>query len=174
MLSGGIAIAATSPYFVSRVLPRIIKYAKYEIKKRQKIKAFQRSFYYLRDQGMINVEYKGRQIYISLTKEGRKKLGKYQIDGMELKKPKKWDKKWSVLIFDIKDKHKIKREALRGKIKELGLYQLQKSVWVCPYEFTKEIEILRNFFQLSKDEMKIIIANEIEDDEKIRIFFNVA
>lgn len=173
LLSGGIAIASTSPYFVSRILPKIIKYAKYEIKRRQKLRAFHRSFYYLRDQGMISIKHKGRQIYISLTKEGMKKLGKYQIDNLEIKKPKKWDKKWRVLIFDIRDKHKIKREALRGKIKELGLFQLQKSVWICPYEFQKEIEILRNFFQLSSNEMKIITASEIEDDEDARYFFNI-
>ncbi|MDO8529421.1 MAG: hypothetical protein Q7S18_02025, partial [bacterium] len=109
----------------------------------------------------------------SLTEEGKKKAGKYQIDNLEIKKPKKWDKKWRILIFDIKNRDKLKREALRGKIKELGLYQLQKSVWVCPYEFVKEMNILRSFFNLSNDEMKIINAHEIENDNDIKIFFNI-
>ncbi|MFA7209050.1 MAG: hypothetical protein WC120_02070 [Parcubacteria group bacterium] len=174
MVSGGVAIAATSPYFLSRILPKIIKHAKYEVKKREKIKAFQKSFYYLKNQGMVNVEYRGKQIHINLTEEGKKKLRKYDIDALRIEKPKKWDKRWRVLIFDIVDRHKQKREALRGKIKELGLFQLQKSVWVCPYEFQKEMEILRNFFQLSKNEMKVIIASEIEDDEKIKKFFHIA
>ena len=62
---------------------------------------------------------------------------------------------------------------MRGKIKELGLYQLQESVWVCPYEFQKEMEILRAFFQLKNDEMKVITASEIENDEKIKAFFRI-
>lgn len=173
LLSGGIAIAATSPYFVSRALPKIIKAAKYELKRRKRIKNFQRSFYYLKSQDMIKIEDRGGQIYISLTAKGKKKAGKYNIDELEIKKPRKWDGKWRVLIFDIKEKHKIKREALRGKIKELGLYQLQESVWVCPYEFQKEMETLRHFFLLSKNDMKVIVASEIEDDEKVKSFFDM-
>jgi CRISPR/Cas system-associated endoribonuclease Cas2 len=173
LISGGIAVAATSPYFVSRALPKIIKAAKYELKRRRNIKNFQRSFYYLKSQDMIKIEDRGGQIYISLTAKGKKKAGRYNIDELEIKKPKKWDGKWRLLIFDIPNKHKIKREALRGKIKELGLYQLQKSVWVCPYNFHKEMEILRHFFFLKKDEMKAIIATVIEDDEKIKAFFGV-
>lgn len=174
MISGGIAIAATSPYFVTRIMPKIIKCAKYEIKKKQKIKSFQRSFYYLQNKGMISSEYQGNQIHISLTDEGKKRLSKYNIDNLKIVKSKKWDKKWHVLIFDITDRHKKKREALRGKIKELGLFQLQKSVWVCPYEFQREMEILRDFFQLNKSEMKIMIAGEIENDFMIKKFFNIA
>ena len=83
-------------------------------------------------------------------------------------------KKWRVLIFDIKDKQKMKREALRGKIKELGLYQLQKSVWVCPYDFIREVDIMRSFFGLSQSEMKVITAFQIEDDWIIRRFFGLS
>lgn len=173
LISGGVAVAATSPYFVSRALPKIFKYAKYGLKRRKKMKNFQRSFYYLKSQDMIKIEDRGGQIYISLTKEGKKRAGKYQIDDLAIKPAKKWDKKWRVLIFDIKEKQKIKREALRGKIKELGLYQLQESVWVCPYEFQKEMETLRNFFQLKNDEMKVITASDIENDERIKTFFSI-
>lgn len=173
LASGGIAVAATSPYFVSRALPKIFEYAKYELKKKKRMENFKRSFYYLKSQDMIKIENKKGQIFISLTKEGKKKAGKYQIDCLSIKPAKQWDKKWRVLIFDIKEKHKIKREALRGKIKELGLYQLQESVWVCPYEFQKEMDILRKFFLLSEDDMKVITASEIENDKKIKRFFKI-
>lgn len=173
LLSGGVAVAATSPYFISRVLPKIIKAARYELKKKKRMKNFQRSFYYLKSQGMIKIKNKNGQIFISLTKEGKKKAGKYNIDELEIKKERKWDKKWRILIFDIPNKQKVKREALRGKIKELGLYQLQKSVWVCPYYFQKEMEILRDFFQLKKGEMKVITAIEVEEDEDIKAFFRI-
>jgi len=77
------------------------------------------------------------------------------------------------LIFDISDKHKNKREALRGKLKQLGLFQLQKSVWVCPYEFRDVVKILREFFGLTDDEMKVITASEIENDRRIRDYFKL-
>jgi CRISPR-associated endonuclease Cas2 len=92
---------------------------------------------------------------------------------LEIKKPRKWDQKWRILIFDIQDKHKVKREALRGKLKELGLYRLQKSVWVCPYDFFQEMDFLREFFGLKYREMRIITASEIENDEEIKAFFEI-
>ena len=174
LLAGGITVASTSPYFVSRVLPKIIKYARYNKKKKEiEKKKFYNAFYKLKQQGLIKMNYHGKQIHISLTKEGQKRVGKYKIDGLKIKKPLRWDKKWRILIFDINEKSKIKREALRGKLKDLGLYQLQKSVWVCPYDFFKEIDLLRRFFGMKDDEMKIITASAIENDEKIRTFFNL-
>jgi DNA-binding transcriptional regulator PaaX len=131
------------------------------------------AFYYLKKKGLIDINYRGKQMYISLTEEGQKRAGKYKIDGMKIKKPKKWDKKWRVLIFDIKDKQKIKREALRGKIKELDMLQLQKSVWVYPYDFTKEMKLLRKFFGLTETEMNLIEASKIEDENRIREYFGL-
>ncbi|GBE17220.1 hypothetical protein BMS3Abin15_01057 [bacterium BMS3Abin15] len=174
LYGGGITIALTSPYFIPKILPKIIKYARYREKmKKIEKRRFYDSFYYLKKQGLIKMDYKGKQLHISLTKEGKKRCGKYQIDGLKIKKPKRWDKKWRVLIFDIDEKNKAKREALRGKLKELGLYQLQKSVWVCPYDFFKEINLLRQFFGLKDKEMKIITASEIENDREMKIFFGM-
>ena len=174
LYTGGITIALTSPHFVSKILPRIIKYARHK-KKMKKIerRRFYNSFNYLKNQGLIKMERKRKQLYVSLTKEGRKKCGKFQIDDLKIKKPRRWDNKWRILIFDVKEKQRIKREALRGKLKELGLYQLQKSVWVCPYDFFKEIDLLRRFFGLKDEEMKIITASEIENDRELKIFFGM-
>ncbi|GBE17217.1 CRISPR-associated endoribonuclease Cas2 [bacterium BMS3Abin15] len=172
--TGAIAIASTSPSFVPRIMPKLIKYASYRLKQnKKKNKKFYNAFYYLKNRGLVEINYKGKQMHISLTEEGKKKAKKYQIDDLKIKKPRKWDKKWRVLIFDISDKHKIKREALRGKLKELGLYQLQKSVWVCPYNFQKEIDILRGFFSFKNDEINIITASSIESDQGPKTFFGL-
>lgn len=173
LFSGAVVIAGNNPRFFKYVFPKIVKFISYKIKNNKEKKKVYDTFYRLKNRGLIKFEYRGRQLYVSLTKEGREKAGKYQIDDLKIDKSKKWDKKWRVLIFDISDKQKIKREALRGKLKELRLFQLQKSVWVCPYNFKKEMEVLRNFFALKTDEMKVISAYEIERDEKIKLFFNL-
>jgi len=136
-------------------------------------KRFYNAYYYLRKKGLIDTVYRGNQMYIYLTDKGKKKAGKYKINDLKIKAAEKWDGKWRILIFDIANKQGTKREALRGKIKELGLYQLQKSVWVCPYEFAKEMRLLREFFGLEPEEMKIITASEIENDEPIRQYFHI-
>lgn len=173
MLAGVVIVAANSPYFVSRALPRIIRSACYQWKSRKQRDRFAKRFSYLKNRGFINIENRRGQIYISLTREGKKLAGKYQIDDLKIKKPWRWDKKWRILIFDIKNRQKIKREALRGKIKELGLYQLQKSVWIYPYDFGREMKILRHFFHFLENEMQLITASEIENDRKARIFFGL-
>ncbi|MCX6763418.1 MAG: hypothetical protein NTZ97_01650 [Candidatus Moranbacteria bacterium] len=175
LITGAVAVASTSPMFVSMALPKVTKYLSDKIKdKRKKNKRFCNTFYYLKRNDLINFENHGGQIYISLTKEGRKKAGKYQIDDLEIKKPKKWDRKWRILIFDIKNKERMKREALRGKIKELGLFQLQKSVWAYPYNFTNEIKLLRSFFGLTEAEMQVIIASYIENDRGLKNNFKLS
>lgn len=171
--TGAFTIACSSPYFARRAMPLLLRHIKYKIREKKRRQSFSRTFYYLKNRGMINVSYSGKQLHISLTPEGKRLAGRYQIDDLNIIKTKKWDQKWRILIFDIPDKHKIKREALRGKLKELGLFQLQKSVWVCPYHFDKEIEILRRFFAFSKEEMKIIIASDIQNDQEARDFFKL-
>src|SRR3989344_6669901 len=44
--------------------------------------------------------------YYELTEEGETKLRQLEIDGYKLPRPKKWDKKWRVIIFDIPEKKK--------------------------------------------------------------------
>lgn len=172
-VGGAVAVAATSPNFVQKALPKILKQASFEWKKYENKKRFLNSFNYLRSCGLIKAEHRGKQLYVSLTEKGEKNAKKYWIDDLRIKKPEKWDGKWRVMIFDVKDKQKIKREALRGKIKELGLYQLQKSVWVCPYNFEKEAGILKEFFDFNSDELKLIVASKIENDGAIRQYFKL-
>ncbi len=174
LITGGIAIASTSPYFITKIIPALIKHARYQKKRKEFEKQrFYGAFYKLKKKGFINIKHHGRQIYISLTPEGKKWAGKYQLDDLKIKKPWRWDKKWWILIFDIKEKQKIKQEALRGKLKELGLYQIQKSVWAYPYDCQKEINLLRSFFGLTQDEMMVIKSAEIENNQKIKFFFKL-
>ena len=92
-ITGGIAVASTSPYFFSRIIPKLIKYGFYKIKSKKDKKKIYDTFRRLNNEGLIKIDNRGGQIYISLTKEGKKKAGKYQIDDLEIKKPKKWDGK---------------------------------------------------------------------------------
>jgi len=166
-VAGAIAFAATSPFFLTNLLKSFRKFRKYPKKKISDV------FYYLRKKGLIEIEERNHQIYIRLTEEGKKKAGWLQIDSLEIKRPKKWDRKWRIVVFDISQLKKLHREAFRGKLKELGFYKLQKSVWVYPFDCSAEIELLRNFFGLSEKELRLIVAENIGDDRELRKFFNL-
>ena len=103
-------------------------------------------FNYLQKRGMIKIKKVNNQIYISLTKEGKKKAKYFQIDDLEIPTPKVWDKKWRILMFDIPENVRLKREALRGKLKQLKFTMIQKSVWIHPYPCKDEVILLQDFF----------------------------
>ena len=166
-VGGMVAIATTSPYFIQNVINAYQKSKKYPKRK------VSDTFYRLRKQGMIEIQTVNHQVYISLTPEGRRRAGILQIDKLKITRPKKWDKKWRLLMFDVPQTRKISREALRGKLKELGFLPLQKSVWAHPFECRAELEILQDFFGLSQNEMRLVIAENIGGDNKLRQDFGL-
>lgn len=166
-IAGTICITATSPYFLINLLKEIKKWRKY---KRRKVYD---AFYKLRKRGCIKIEKKGHQIYIRLTQEGKKLAGWFQIDSLKIKRPRKWDGKWRIIIFDISELKRIYRDAFRGKLKQLGFYQLQKSVWICPFNCRDEIGLLREFFGLKESELRLIVAESIGNDDWLRKIFKI-
>ena len=85
---------------------------------------------------------------ILLTPEGKKKALRYHIDTIKIKTPGRWDALWRVVIFDIPEEHKKGRDALARKLKELGFYPIQKSVFVHPFECKNEIDFITEMFDL--------------------------
>lgn len=168
VMGGAVAIAATSPYFASNIIGGFQKSRKYGKRKTCN------TFYKLKKQGYINIQQKNHQIFISLTDEGRKKAGWLQIDELKIKKPKKWDGLWRLVIFDIPQLRSVQRNAFRGKLIELGFIPLQKSIWICPYQCKDEIGLLRDFFGLTEREIRLITAKNIENDSYLREVFKIS
>lgn len=166
-IAGLICIAASSPYFASNLQKSFKRWKKY---KKIKISS---TFSRLKREGCLKIENKGGQLYISLTEKGKKKAGWLQIDSLKIKRPRKWDGKWRIAVFDIAQLKKIYRETFRGKLKQLGFRQLQKSIWVYPFDCRDEIELLKEFFGLSTSELRLILAENIGEDKELKNFFKL-
>ena len=54
---------------------------------------------------LIKLESNGKAKFFKLTQKGEELLGKYELKDFKIEKPRKWDKKWRVVIFDIKEKN---------------------------------------------------------------------
>ena len=167
VVSGAVCIAATSPYFILNLMKAFKNSRKYNKKK------VYDAFYKLRKEGSVRIKTKNGQIYIALTEKGKKKAGWLQIDALRIKKPRKWDGKWRIVIFDIGELKKIYREAFRGKLKELSFHPLQKSVWIHPFNCKDEIALLRDFFSLSDKEMRLVTAESIGRDKELKETFKL-
>ena len=163
-----VIIAGVSPSFIANILLKYRKLRKYPKKK------VASTFSYLRKRGLLNIEKNGHQIYISLTDEGRKKAGIFQINNLGIRRPNKWDGNWRFLLFDIKEKRRPYREALRGMLKQLHFYPFQKSVWVHAFDCRAEVELLKDFFGLSEDELRFLITQDIGNQTKLERFFHLS
>jgi len=162
LLVGVITIASTSPYFIYNLTKFILKDKRFKyFKEEGKIRD---AFSYLKRKGLIRIEKDGNDIVVIPTEKGKRRVAKYKIDDLKIAVPRAWDKLFRVVIFDIQDSQKIKRNAFRRKLKELGFYSLQKSVWVHPFECSKEISFLRDFFGLDKKQIEILLVKSIEND----------
>jgi len=166
-VAGLITIAATSPYFGTNLIRAFQK------KKRYGKKKVYDTFSRLRREGYLKVEKHNHQIYISLTEEGKKKAGRFQIDSLKIQRPRRWDRKWRIVLFDIENSKNIKRDALRGKLKELGFYLYQKSVWAHPYKCDDEIKLLKEFFGLTGNEISLIVAEKIANEKGVKDYFRL-
>jgi len=170
LITGGVALILTSPAGTRRLLKEIPK----EFKK-YKRKQLWRALYYLRSKNRIRIlKESDNGIEIEITKAGRKHLNKLDFDNLSLTKPDVWDKKWRMVIFDIPEERKIAREALRQKLKDLGMVKLQNSVWITPYPCEDEIVFIKTVFNLSDRWLEVIISDNVGMQEyQLRKLFNI-
>ena len=86
---------------------------------------------------------------------------------------KKWDRKWRIVIFDIPEELHKNRNSFRAKIKNLGFYMLQRSVFVFPYPCEEELNELCSRLNIS-DYVDVIRADSIGFKEKeIKKYFDI-
>ena len=129
----------------------------------------------LEKQEIIDLKREGEKVFVYLKDKNHPKVVKYSIKSilnLKLKK-KKWEKKWVIVFFDIPEEERNKREYLRHFLKEIGFYSYQKSVYVFPYECKREIDLIKKIIAGGKY-LKYVIATQIEDEKKIKNYFNLA
>lgn len=166
--AGLITIAsAFSPQLPYKILCRIL--SKKKLNKKKTLDCFR----YLLRKKLILLERDGHDVSVTLTPEGRKKAGKYQIEELQITHPKKWDGKWRVVIFDIPSHSDLVRNIFRRKLKEFGFYLMQKSTWAYPFECKEEISLLRDFLGASEKQIRVLEVNHIENDYSLRRAFHL-
>jgi len=120
---------------------------------------------------VVFIEKDGKK-YLKLTKKGKLKLMCLEQYNFKLNKPRKWDKKWRIVIFDIPQTRKAQREKLRFTLKQIGFIKLQHSVWVYPYDCEDLITLLKLDFRIGR-EILYIIADKVENDKFLKKYFEL-
>jgi DNA-binding transcriptional regulator PaaX len=167
------AVGLVGLMFVGALAPNVfvafgafIPKAKYS--KRQIINAC----YYAKKSKLVSVAYDREKTIIKLTKEGKEKLLKFRFDGLKLQIQKKWDKKWRLVVFDIPENHKQGRNAFSAKLREMGFFQFQKSVWITPYPCEDEIDFIKEIYEI-RNFVRVITAEKIDIQTDLMKYFSL-
>jgi hypothetical protein len=168
-------LALGSIAFVGAVLPGILRVASGSRKFRNyNKKDIKRAVDNLKRRKLIEIiSERGGRVRVNLTNKGIKRVKEFAFDNLAIPKPKKWDRKWRVIIFDIPTQPKKlnqARKALRDKIKELGFRKLQKSVWIYPYPCEDEILLVGEIFNVTKY-IEILTVEKLLYETEVKNFF---
>jgi len=115
---------------------------------------------------------KNRNGFLELTGKGERVLESIENRHYKIKKPRRWDQKWRIIIFDIPTCKNKLRDQTRLTLKAVGFVKLQDSVWVYPYNCEDLINLIKADFKIGKD-LLYIVADKIENDLKLRKHFEL-
>ena len=123
----------------------------------------------LKKKNLVYAVRRGSKLIFELTEEGEREVEKIQ-SRFQKTKSKSWDGKWRIIIFDIPEKLRGKRDLLRRELVGFGFRQLQESVWAYPYPLPQEFRDIWKDTGIFKY-CVILEADKIENGEALERFF---
>lgn len=171
-VTGAFLVAASNKHFwLNFYLNHNRELSRYKrIKEKRKI---YNAIAYLKQKKLLDITEKPNGILVKITTKGYEVIEFYEsLEKMKIKKPKSWDRKFRLVIFDIPAKKQGARVALIQKLKDMGFYMLQESIWVHPYDCINEIATLRKLFEI-EPYVKIMTTQAIEEEYKLLKHFGL-
>ena len=123
---------------------------------------------------LVELDQRGNELYLKITENGKKLIKNFDYDNIELSYDKKWDKKWRMIIFDIPEKKSKERRAFSVKLKDLGFYPLQESVFIYPYDCRDEIDFICNFLSIDNYVNYCTLETLDKKEGDLRKFFDLS
>lgn len=169
LLLGGVALGLSgSPRRYSSILKQIRK--EWRAIEYEALKGAIRNLY--RSKLVAYHEAPDGSVTITLTDHGKQRALTYKLDELSVSKPERWDGKWRLVLFDIPERFKKTRDTLRGRLKQLGFFEFQRSVFVYPFECRNEIDFVIEFYQL-RPWVRYVIADAIDNELHLRHKFGL-
>lgn len=113
---------------------------------------------------LVRITQKGKQ---ALLLEERKAV--LRVGPM---RPKRWDRRWRMVVFDVPEYRKPIRNRLRNTMREFGFLRVQDSVWVYPYDCEDLMALLKADLRIGKDVLYAVVE-KIENDAWIKKLFGL-
>lgn len=156
---------------IALLMPGLAKVITSELRDRER-QRYRRMWQRLQERKLVKIKETSDGQVVEITQAGFKKALKYKIEEMKIKKPKKWDGKWRIVIFDVPEKKKGARDIFRRYLQYLNFEMLNKSVFVHPHPCFDEVEFLRQISGIGR-EVTYIVASSIETSKNLRRHFDL-
>lgn len=144
----------------------------YEIWKRFNIPYLKRTIHRLEKQKLVELgEEEGKQV-VKITQAGKKRILKFAIDELAVKKPSNWDGKWMMVSYDIPERNKKLRRVFQEYLRVWGFYPLHESVFLHAYPCEDHIVFLREYLGIG-EYVRVFYVSKIENDGHFKKFFGI-
>lgn len=173
-VAGVVTLSAIAPnIFIAIERLFLEKSSSRKLSKREKDQKVAKTFYYLKRSGLIKMKPTGQDFLIFLTRFGKKRMEKLNIDTLIVPEPKFWDGKWWQVAADIPTKeYKKGADLLRKKLKEMRFFPLQRTLWFYPYNPRKEVGFIIRHYGIEQFVTVMEVSRLDKDDErKMKKFF---
>lgn len=165
--------AILAPKSASILLPLVEKSPSWDDWRQYNVSYLKRTLKRLEQQKQIEIVVQNGKQYIQLSKNGKRKILRYSLELLTIEKPKRWDGKWRLILYDIPSTDRRLSEFIRETLKNLGCYQIQKSIYLFPYPCFDQIEFLREFHCLG-NKIQYMIVEQIENDSAYKTYFGLS
>lgn len=128
----------------------------------------------LKRQRLIEVTEDGQNITLRLSIAGMYRLQQVLIDNIKIEHPKRWDTKWRLVSFDVPLDKTKERVKFTKQLKRLGFIQLQKGLWIHPFECKQEVDTIASQLNIQRYYMYMSVNHiEKQHDLKLRHAFHL-
>lgn len=130
------------------------------------------AFTRLLDKGHIMLVKTTKGKFARVTPEGKLALARMISRSPDTRTHRRWDKRWRLVTYDIKEHRKKSRRQLQRTLRSFGFYRLQDSVWVYPYDTEELITLLKAEFSVGKEVLYAVVEH-LENDRELRTYFQL-
>jgi DNA-binding transcriptional regulator PaaX len=150
--------------FSKHLFPEERRYSRPQVK---------RALLHLLKSGLLQLVEDGEgTVAVTLTPRGKERAHALRVDTLVIRKPKYWDGKWRMIVFDIPESKRKIRDALRHRLASLNFFKLQDSIWIYPYDCRHAISFLADHYGLH-GHLHFAIVDVFDQEDEARRHYGI-
>ena len=160
---GGITATALLAPNAVQIFDKPLKKYFAKLDERERQRELQRAIAYMKHYRLITENYEHG---LAISSKAKDRLIKSNIREIAIKTPKKWDRKWRIIFFDIPEPRKSSRDAFAAKIRSLGFKVMQRSVFVHPFSCREQVKTIAEYYGVARY-VTYIVTDHLDNEKAL-------